>query len=115
MPGTRSLATLLGAAVLLAAACAPEPVATTVSIEASRTELLGLITDVTQATAYRYKLTDDQGRHIGPLDIMWVPEAGRFAGVYFAWDDADQAFHTHVATSTDLLDWTWEVELARQA
>ena len=43
------------------------PVASPGSIEATRTELLGLITDVTQSTAYRYKLIDDQGRHIGPI------------------------------------------------
>ncbi len=49
------------------------------------------------------------------MDVSWVPEAGRFAAVYFSWDDVDQTFHTHVATSTNLLDWTWEVELADQA
>ena len=110
------LASLLGAlAVVVGAAACGAPVASPGSIEAARTELLGLITDVTQATAYRYKLTDDQGRHIGPMDVIWVPEAERFAAVYFSWDDVDQAFHTHVATSTNLLDWTWEVELAKQA
>jgi hypothetical protein len=49
------------------------------------------------------------------MDVIWVPEAARFAAVYFSWDDADQAFHAHVATSTNLLDWKWEVELAKQA
>lgn len=108
------MVSLLGAAIAVAA-ISVAPAAGPVTIESARTELLGLITDVTQATAYRYKVTDDQGRHIGPLDVIWVPEAGRFAGVYFAWDDADQAFHTHLATSMDLLDWTWEVELADRA
>ena len=107
------IAGVLGALIVVAA-CG-DPAASPVSIEAARTELLGLITDVTQATAYRYKLTDDQGRHMGPMDVIWVPEADRFAAVYFAWDDADQAFHTHVATSADLLEWTWEVELADRA
>lgn len=99
-------------AVLVAVLSCGTPAAAPVSIEAARTELLSLITDVTQATAYRYKLEDDQGRHMGPMDVIWVPEADRFAAVYFSWDGVDQAFHTHVATSVDLLDWAWEVELA---
>ncbi|MEO8425458.1 MAG: hypothetical protein ABI595_16295 [Actinomycetota bacterium] len=107
------MACILGA-VAVAAACAT-PIASPTSIQAARAELLGLITDVTQATAYRYKLTDDLGHHMGPMDVIWVPEAGRFAAVDFSWDDTDQAFHLHVTTSTNLLDWTWEVELARQA
>ena len=114
VPRRRSLAALLGATAALAA-CAPAPEATPISVEAARTELLGLITDVTQATAYRYKLEDDQGRRMGPMDVLWIPEADTFAAVYFSWDDVDQAFHSHVATSTDLLNWNWEVELAHQA
>jgi hypothetical protein len=109
------MASLLGAALVLAAACAPAPAAAPVSIEAARAELRELITDVTKATAYRYKLTDDQGRSMGPTDITWIPEAERFAAVYFTWDDGDQAFHVHLATSDNLMDWTWEVELAYQA
>jgi hypothetical protein len=110
------MASLVGAlAVVVGAAACGAPVASPGSIEAARAELLGLITDVTQASAYRYKLTDDRGRHIGPMDVIWVPEAERFAAVYFSWDDVGQAFDTHVATSTNLLDWTWEVELADQA
>ena len=107
------IAGLLGA-VAVVALCGG-PVDSPGSTATARTQLLALITDVTQATAYRYKLTDDQGRHIGPMDVIWVPEAERFAAVYFSWDDVDQAFHTHVATSTNLLDWSWEVELARLA
>ncbi len=108
------MASLLTAAVVLGA-CAPAPVASPGSIETARAELRDLISDVTAATAHRYKLTDDQGRSMGPTEITWVPEAERFAAVYFSWDDGDQAFHVHLATSDNLMDWTWEVELADQA
>ena len=99
----------------LAASCGSAPAPTPVTIQAARAELRDLIVDVTAATAYRYKLTDDQGHHMGPTDVVWVPEARLFAGVFFAWDDRDQVFHLHVATSLDLMAWTWEVELAQMA
>ena len=111
MPRRRWMASLLGVVVALSA-CTPAPVAAPISIEAARAELRGLITDVTEATAYRYRLADDQGRSMGPTEIIWIPEAKRFAAVYFTWDDGDEAFHVQLATSGDLFDWTWEVELA---
>jgi hypothetical protein len=104
----------LGAAFVLAA-CAPAPAAGQIPVEAAHTELRELITDVTAATAYRYGSSDDLGRPMGPVKIIWIPEAERFAAVYFVWTDEDRAFHVELGTSADLLDWTWQVELASQA
>lgn len=81
----------------------------------ARTELRAVIEDVAGSTAYRYRLRDDLGRDMGPMQVIWVPEAERFAAVYFTWSDGDQAFHVHLATSLDLLGWTWETDLASLA
>src|SRR5439155_27139701 len=110
----QGLAFLLSASVLLAA-CLESPTASPVSVQAARAELRDLIRDVTAATAYRYRAKDDLGRDMGPLEVVWIPEASTFAGVYHTWSDTDEMFHLQVATSDNLLDWTWQVELARHA
>ena len=114
MPDRRWTVSLLVAAVVLAA-CAPAPVAGPVSVESARAELRDLITDVTAATAYRYRLTDDLGRWMDTAKVIWIPEAQRFAAVYHTWTEADRTFHVELATSRDLMDWTWEVRLADRA
>ena len=105
----------LVAAAMVVAACASVPTATPGSVEAARAELRDLITDVTAATAYRYRMTDDHGRWMDTAKIIWIPEASRFAAVYHTWTEADQTFHVQLATSADLMDWTWQVELADRA
>ena len=110
----QGLAFLLCASVLLAA-CLASPTASPVSVQAARAELRDLITDVSASTAHRYRAMDDLGRDMGPLEVVWIPEASTFAGVYHTWSDTDDMFHLQVATSDNLLDWTWQVELARQA
>ena len=114
MPRRRTFRSLLAAAILLIA-CQPGAATPSVSVQASRAELRDLITDVTASTAYRYQATDDLGRSMGPLDIVRIPEAATFAGVYFTMSDADGMFHLQLATSRDLMDWTWRAELADQA
>jgi len=73
------------------------------------------IEDVTRATAFRYRVRDDRGQWMGPMQIIRIPEASTFAATYFTWSDEDEAFHAHLATSDDLLDWKWRVELAARA
>jgi hypothetical protein len=82
--------TLVLAAAILLAGCAPAtpPGATptaSVSAEATRAELHGLIEDVTAATAYRYRLTDDLGRWMDTAKAIRIPEASTFAAVYATW------------------------------
>lgn len=86
-----------------------------VSGVAARAELRGLIEDVTAATAYRYRTTDDAGRSMDTAKIIWIPEANAFAAVYHTWSDTDSAFHVQIATSVDLMGWTWRQELASLA
>ncbi len=91
------------------------PADATVSAAAARAELRGLIEDVTSATATRFGATDDQGRGMDTAKVIWIPEADSFGAVYHAWSDADSAFHVQLATSVDLMRWTWRHEFARLA
>jgi hypothetical protein len=86
-----------------------------VSISAARAELRELITDVTAATAYHYRISDDQGRSMDTAKVIWVPEAERFAAVYHTWDEPDGPFRVRLATSTNLADWKSETALGSQA
>ena len=108
----RFLAIALG---MLAASCAVEAPSPSQTSDA-RAELAGLIQDVTAATAYRYRLSDDHGRW---MDTVKVIETGRqapaFVAVYHSWSEEDSRFHVMVATSDDLLTWAWRTELAVMA
>jgi hypothetical protein len=114
----RSLSTVL-LAILLVAACggqpSPAPDPTAISIQAARAELGDLITDVTAADAYRYQLADDVGRGMDTAKVIRIPEASTFAAVYHTWSDVDESFHVQLATSDDLVHWTWRIELAALA
>jgi hypothetical protein len=88
--------------------------ATATSIDAARRQLRDIIEDVAGATAFRYGVTDDRGRSMDTADVIWVPEANAFAAVYHSLD-RDGIFEVHLATSDDLLDWTWRTRLAERA
>ena len=47
--------------------------------------------------------------------VIAVPETGGFAAIYHSWRDDSGVFDVHLATSTDLLTWTWQVRLATEA
>ena len=47
--------------------------------------------------------------------VIRIPEASTFAAVYHTWTEEDQAFHVELATSPDLMTWTWQVRLADRA
>ena len=120
----RTPSIMLGS-LLLVAGCsggpvpAPDPASyaatAPVSIEAARAELKALISDVTAADAFRYRTTDDVGQWLDTAKIIPIPETGGFAAVYAPWNDADQAFHVQLATSSDLAHWTWRTELGSKA
>jgi hypothetical protein len=80
-----------------------------------RTDLRGLIEDVTQSTARKYALTDDRGNVMDTAKVIAVPEAGGFVGLYHSYRPGPAIFSVHLATSSDLLNWTWRVQLADQA
>ena len=113
---TRTRFVAIAALVLVVgASCQAGHGSTRTTIGAARTELRDLIEDVTAATAARYGVTDDAGHTMDGAAITTIVEAGLFAAVYHTWSDRDQAFHVHLATSTDLTQWRWRVELARLA
>lgn len=67
---------------------------------------------MTRADGYRYDAVDDRGHGLSGAKIVQVAETGDFAAVYFWSDDEAQGFTTSLATSTDLLEWTWRVDLS---
>jgi hypothetical protein len=82
------------------------------TIDEARTELLGYVGDVTKAHGYRYQATDDQGHSMDTVKIIQIAETGEFAAVYHWTNDQTQGFTTSLATSNDLLEWTWRVDLS---
>jgi hypothetical protein len=49
------------------------------------------------------------------VKIVAIPESGGFVGLYHSYREATEAFYVHLATSSDLMNWTWRVELASEA
>jgi hypothetical protein len=85
------------------------------AVDLARSELRSCIEDVTRATASRYGVKDDRGNVMDTVKIIPVPEAGGFAGVYNSYRDDSGAFYVHLATSHDLMNWTWRTEIAAEA
>jgi hypothetical protein len=74
--------------------------------------MAALITDVTAADAYRYGLHDSAGSSMDTLKV--IPDsAGGYLGVYHTLIGG--AFHVMLATSSDLLTWTYRVDLDTHA
>jgi len=101
-----------GVLVAIVVACAPA--GDTTSIEDARAELLGLMWDVTAADGYRYQLTDDRGEPMGPMEVIQIGES-EYAAVYFWRPQTGPSFKVALATSSNLLDWTWRADLADYA
>jgi hypothetical protein len=97
---------------IVAGGCAPAT--DTTDIEDAREELLGLMWNVTAADGYRYQLTDDRGEPMGPMEVIQVGES-EYAAVYHWSPPTGPSFKVALATSTDLLDWTWRTDLAEFA
>ena len=76
------------------------------------TDLMALITDVTAANAYRYGLRDSAGSSMDTLKVI-RDSAGRYLGVYHTLIGG--AFHVKLATSSDLLTWTYRTDLDMHA
>jgi hypothetical protein len=87
------------------------PTATVVS---ARAELRRLIEDVEGATAARYAARDDRGNELDGIKIIAAPDGG-FVGVSHSYHDPPGMYVVNLATSANLMDWTWRVELAQQA
>jgi hypothetical protein len=75
--------------------------------------LRGIIEDVTSATGYRYGTRDDADHSMDSLKVIQSP-AGGYLGVYHS-ADAGGVFHAELATSTDVLQWTYKTDLDTHA
>ena len=78
----------------------------------ARAELRYYIEHVTKATR-QYRSRDDAGHSMDGLKIIASPDAGGFIGVYHGYRDG--TFDVHLATSPDLMNWTWRTRLAPSA
>ena len=104
--------------MLLVAACGSTATSGPVdnpTISEVREELLGYVGDIPAATGYRYAVTDDLGHEMDTAKIIQVAETGEFAAVYHWWSEDTSSFSVSLATSTNLLDWTWRATLAEQS
>jgi hypothetical protein len=79
--------------------------------EAAAAELRGYLTDVAGADLLRFDVHDDRGYPMEPGAIVAAPEGG-YATVYWVVLDEQGTVATELATSQDLVEWTWRVRLA---
>jgi hypothetical protein len=75
----------------------------------ARIELESLLVDVTQSDGFVYDAHDDAGHTMDTVKIIPDP-AGGFIAVYHTLVNGQ--FKVNLATSSDLLNWTWVRELA---
>lgn len=101
--GRRSPGTLVIAALLFAIALAASAAAST------KSDFLDAAQDVTQATAFKYRAKDDRGGSMDGVKVLADPTGGYLA-VYHT--SRAGMLNAKLATSTNLLDWTWRRDLA---
>jgi hypothetical protein len=81
---------------------------------AATNRLASIIENVTAADGYVYDPHDDRGHGLTAAKILNAPGGG-FVAVSHWPDPVTNEFVTSVATSDDLLTWTWRAELGRLA
>jgi phosphatidylinositol-3-phosphatase len=83
-----------------------------VDAAADQAHLESIVQDVPAATAHRYGARDNLGNSLDTLKIMNRPDGG-YLGVYHT--SVAGTFYVKVATSNDLLTWTFRADLAGNA
>src|SRR3990172_2464783 len=81
---------------------------------AATAEIRGLLEDIAGSDLLRFDTHDDRGYPIEPGAIVIAPGGG-YAAVYWVVLDSTGAVATELATSPDLVAWTWRVTLAEGA
>ena len=94
-----------GCAVVFAALAAPA------AAQTPRDELRAAVEQVPSSTGHRYGATDDRGAGLDTLKV--IEGGGRYLGVYHSL--VAGRFEARVATSADLLNWTYAATLDRDA
>jgi len=79
----------------------------------ARAELRYYVERVKRADSRQYRTTDDLGHTMDGLKIIANPAASGFIGVYQTYRAG--TFDAHLATSGDLLHWTWRTVIDRSA
>ncbi len=74
-------------------------------------EVLDILTDVPGSTAYVYGVQDERGETLDAIKIIENPEGG-YLGVYH---DYTTQFNVCLASSTDLINWDYQVTLETTA
>lgn len=95
----------IGTSATANAAAPPAAAGATAPAGPARAELRGLIENVTQADARQYRATDSSGRTMDTAKII-QDSAGDYLAVYHTLLD-DGRFHAALATSSDLMKWTF--------
>jgi hypothetical protein len=75
-------------------------------------KLQHIIEDVTEATAARFNAKDNRGQNMATAKIIENPQGG-FLAIYHT--NTENGFTVSIATSNDLLHWTWKAELGNNA
>jgi hypothetical protein len=101
----RLLVTLVAAAALAATLPATSASAAGAPSDTARAQVRSMIENVTQADARRYQAADNTGRTMDSAKII-QDSTGGYLAVYHTMR-ADGRFHTSIATSTDLMNWTF--------
>ena len=81
--------------------------------DAPRAELRGMVEDVTGANAHRYGTTDSAGHSMDTAKVI-QDSTGGYLAVYHTMM-SDGRYHSFVATSTDLMNWTFAHDLGTGA
>jgi len=87
----------------------PTPTPTPAPTPTPNPDVIEILTDVVGSTAYQYNVEDDKDNRLDTLKIIENPSDG-YLGVYHSYIGTE--FQVRLATSTDLLNWTYEVTLA---
>jgi hypothetical protein len=80
-------------------------------------ELARYIENVTDADGRHYRVEDDRGNQMSTLKVIESAPAGGFIAVYFTYvgEPNGPEFEGHLATSVDLLRWSWVRSLGDDA
>ncbi len=103
-----------GIAVLLlcCALICPESLRAAPAPDAATARLTSLLANVTNATAHRYRATDDDGRTLDCLKIIELTP-GDYLGVYHTLRERE--FQLHLGRSTNLLHWSHRAVLDQRS
>lgn len=97
---------------MLSAAFAAGSANTPPAPDSTTARLISLLTNVTNATAHRYRATDDHGRTLDCLKIVELAP-GDYLGVYHTLRERE--FQLHLGRSTNLLHWTHSAVLDQRS